>query len=87
MYDTQGSSKARLKKDTIGESGLTKLYEAFGAMDTEAFRQYCIELVQSGGGNQPTKDAIINEIANAQSKDRMLKKANDFAFAGMGLGI
>jgi hypothetical protein len=87
MYDTQGSSKARLKKDTIGESGLTKLYEAYGQLDTEQFRAYCIELVQSGGGNQPTKDSIISEITNTQSKDRMLKKANDFAFAGMGLGI
>lgn len=87
MFETQNSSKARLKKDTIGESGLTKLYEAYGQLDTEQFRQYCIDLVQSGGGNQPTKDSIISEIQATQSKDRMLKKANDFAFAGMGLGI
>lgn len=87
MFQTQGSSKARLKKDTIGEDGLKQLYSAYGSMSVEEFRGYCIRLVQSGGGNQPTKDAIINEIENALSKDRMLKKANDFCFAGMGLGV
>ncbi len=87
MFETQGSSKARLKNDTIGEDGLKHLYEAYGYMGIEQFREYCIKLVESGGGNKPTKDAIVSEIDNAVSKDRMLKKANDFCFAGMGLGI
>jgi hypothetical protein len=87
MFNTQSSSKARLKKDTIGEDGLKQLYEAYGYMGIEQFREYCVKLVQSGGGNQPTKDAIITEIDNALSKDRMLTKTNDFCFAGMGLGV
>ena len=84
---TQSSSKARLKKDTIGNDGLLKLYEAYSYMGIEQFREYCIALVESGGGNRPTKDAIIQSIDNAFSKDEMLKKANNFAFAGMGLGV
>ena len=84
---TQSSSKARLKKDTIGEEGLTRLYEAHSYMGIEQFREYCINLVQSGGGNQPTKDAIIAEIKNAVNKDRMLTKANNFIFAGQGFGV
>ena len=56
-------------------------------MAIEQFREYCIALVESGGGNRPTKDAIIEAIDNAVNKDRMLKKANDFCFAGMGLGV
>ena len=87
MFDTQSSSKARLKKDTIGEDGLRKLYDAYGTMDVESFRQYCIQLVESGGGNRPTKDGIISGINSTNNKDRMLKKANDFCFAGMGLGV
>jgi hypothetical protein len=87
MYDTQSSSKSRLKNDTIGEDGLRSLYQAYSDMGMEQFRQYCIALVESGGGNKPTKDAIINSIETAMNKDRMLKKANDFCFAGMGLGV
>lgn len=87
QFKTQESSKARLKKDTIGNEGLLKLYEAYSYMGIEQFREYCIALVESGGGNRPTKDAIIEAIDNAVNKDRMLKKANDFCFAGMGLGV
>lgn len=86
-FSTQSSSKARLKKDTIGKEGLLKLYEAYGYMGIEQFREYCIELVQSGGGNQPTKDAIITDIENALNKDRMLTKTNNFVFAGQGFGV
>ena len=87
MFNTQSSSKSRLKNDTIGENGLKALYEAYDVMDAERFREYCIELVKSGGGNQPTKEAIIKELQMTGLKARMLKKANDFAFAGMGLGV
>lgn len=87
MFNTQSSSKARLKKDTIGEDGLKNLYEAYSTMNVEQFRAYCIALVESGGGNRPTKDGIISGINSTNNKDRMLKKANDFAFAGMGLGV
>lgn len=87
MFNTQSNSRSRLKNDTIGENGLKALYEAYDVMDAEAFREYCIELVKSGGGNQPTKEAIIKELQMTGLKARMLKKANDFAFAGMGLGV
>lgn len=87
MFSTQSSSKVRLKKDTIGEEGLKALYNAYGTMDVVTFKQYCIQLVESGGGNRPTKDSIISSINATNSKDRMLKKANDFCFAGMGLGV
>lgn len=86
-FKTQSSSKARLKKDTIGDDGLKKLYEAHSYMGIEQFREYCKELVQSGGGNQPTKDAIIEEIENSLSKDRMLTKTNNFILAGQGFGV
>ena len=84
---TQSSSKPRLKKDTIGDDGLIKLYEAHGYMGIEQFREYCVEFVQSGGGKKPTKDAIIRSIQSAVSKDFMLTKANNFALAGMGRGV
>ena len=84
---TQASSKARLKNDTIGEAGLRELYDAYGNMDANQFRMYCITLVQSGGGKQPMKDEFIKQLNMMNSKDRMLQKTNNFAFAGMGLGV
>lgn len=87
MFNTQSSSKARLKKDTIGEEGLLSLYHYYSNSTPDQFRNYCITLVESGGGNKPTKDSIINELTNTTNKDRMLKKTNDFCFAGMGLGV
>ena len=84
---TQSSSKPRLKKDTIGDDGLIKLYYAHSYMAIDQFREYCIEFVRSGGGNKPTKTTIINSIERATNKDFMLKKVNNFALAGMGLGV
>lgn len=84
---TQSSSKARLKNDTIGNDGLKALYAAYGDLSVDQFRRYCIELVQSGGGKQPLKDEFIRQLNEMGSKDRMLQKTNNFAFAGMGLGV
>lgn len=85
--NTQSSSKARLQNDTIGNDGLKALYDAYGNMDADKFRSYCIALVQSGGGKQPLKDQFIQQLNMMNSKDRMLQKVNNFAFAGMGLGV
>ena len=63
------------------------MYEAYDYMGIEQFREYCVTLVESGGGNRPTKDAIIESINNAVNKGQMLTKANNFCFAGMGLGV
>ena len=87
MLNTQTSSKARLKNDTIGDAGLKELYDAYGTMDTNKFRAYCIQMVQSGGGKQPLKDEFIKQLNMLNNKDRMLQKVNNFAFAGMGLGV
>lgn len=87
VFSTQSSSKARLKNDTIGDEGLKSLYDAYGRMSVDEFRRYCIQLVQSGGGKQPLKDEFVKQLNELNSKDRMLQKANNFAFAGMGLGV
>ena len=87
VFSTQASSKARLKNDTLGESTLTQLYDAFTAMDDLRFEALCVGVVQAGGGHQPRKDEIINAIYNSKSKAQKLKKAQDFILAGMGLGV
>ena len=84
---TQSSSKPRLKNDTLGEDGLKDLYAKFETLNAEDFRNYCIEIVKSGGGNEPTKAAIIKELVATGAKAKMLTKANNFILAGMGLGV
>lgn len=86
-FNTQSSSKARLKNDTLGASALKALYTNYEALGTEEFRAYCVEMVQSGGGYQPTKDKIISAIRSTNVKATMMKKAQDFTLAGMGLGV
>lgn len=86
-FPTQSSSKFRLKNDTLGDGALTSLYEGFRTLDIESFEHLCIEVVQAGGGNQPTKDKLISAIKSATKKETKLKKAQDFILAGMGLGV
>ena len=87
MFDTQTSSKARLKNDTLGDDALSKLYGAFNTMSDVDFESLCVDTVQSGGGHQPTKDKIIESIRTTRVRATKLKKAQDFILAGMGLGV
>lgn len=87
MSSTQSSSKARLKNDTLGNDALTELYLGFATMSDAVFESLCVNTVQAGGGNQPTKDKIIQSIRSAKAKSVKLKKAQDFILAGMGLGV
>lgn len=87
MFDTQSSSKSRLKNDTLGNDALSALYNAFASMSDTDFEKFCIETVQAGGGNQPTKDKITEAIRTTRVKATKLKKAQDFILAGMGLGV
>ena len=66
MFDTQSSSKARLKNDTLGNDALTKLYNAFATMSDVDFESVCVDTVQAGRGHQPTKDKIAEAITNGQ---------------------
>ena len=89
VLHTQASSQSRLKNDTLGDKALKELYANYNRVtDLEAFRAYCVEVVQSGGGKQPTKDRIIKEINDPKtSKDKMVGKVQNFILAGMGLGV
>lgn len=88
MFSTQASSKPRLKKDTLGDDALQRLYSTYEQkLPLEDFKQVCIDFVQSGGGKQARKDEIISAIRLSESNDKALKKAQDFILAGMGLGV
>ena len=88
ILKTQSSSKARLQNDTLGNDALKALYSAYSSMKIDEFRKYCEKVVQSGGGKQPMKDEIIASMHRPNATQaQILKKAQDFILAGMGLGV
>lgn len=88
QFNTQSSSKARLKNDTLGEEALSRLYGYYeSSIPFGQFKQICEDMVQMGGGKQARKDEIISAIRFATSREVALKKVQDFILAGMGLGI
>lgn len=85
---TQSSSKPRLQNDTLGNDSLTQLYNAYEMMDFDNFRVFAEGVVMAGGGKQPRKLEIINSMHSpTATKSQILKKAQDFVLAGMGLGV
>jgi hypothetical protein len=86
-FNTQSSSKARLKNDTLGNEAINQLNEAFKSMDIDNFKVFAEGVVMAGGGKQPRKLEICRSIAETNSKAVAYKKACDFILAGMGLGV
>jgi len=85
---TQYSSKPRLKNDTLGDEALVSLYDAYNMMNLEDFRIFAEGVVMAGGGKQPRKLEIIQSMYKPGiTKPAILKKAQDFVLAGMGLGV
>lgn len=88
VLNTQSSSKPRLQNDTLGDQALQDLYRVYEQQNFDAFRVYAECVVQSGGGKQPTKDAIIAEFyKSTATKTSVLMKTQNFILAGMGLGV
>lgn len=85
---TQTNSKPRLKNDTLGDEALKELYKAYDEMSFEDFRAFAEGVVMAGGGRQARKLEIIQTMYWPQtSRAQVLKKAQDFILAGMGLGV
>lgn len=84
---TQTSSKARVKKDTVGEAGLQILYSSYGTQSLIEFRSLCISLIEQSTGKRETKDKFIRVFESARSKDEMLRSASNYLLAGQGLGV
>lgn len=85
---TQTNSKPRLKNDTLGDDALKELYKAYEEMSFDDFRAFAESIIMSGGGKEKRKLEIIQTMYwSHASKAQVLKKAQDFILAGMGLGV
>ncbi len=57
-------------------------------MNKEDFKIFAEGVIMAGGGKQPMKLAIIDQMNKpTASKEFILTKAQNFILAGMGLGV
>lgn len=84
---TQSNSRARVKHDTIGQDGMSKLFADYASQNTEEFRQTCKQVIEQSTGKRTTKDTFHVELDKARSKDAMLQKVTNYLLAGQGLGV
>lgn len=84
---TQTNSRSRVKKDTIGEDGMKKLFQDYQEQSLEQFRITCKSVIEASTGKRTTKDTFLVELDKARSKDFMLKKVTNYLLAGQGLGV
>ena len=87
QFKTQTSSKPRLQNDTLGDTSIIELNDAYATMEIELFKVFAKEMVMAGGGKQPRKQEICRAIDQTNNKSVVYKKACDFVLAGMGLGV
>ena len=88
MFNTQSSSKPRLKNNTYSDSDIQNLFVMMESpVALEDFKQACEDFVQAGGGKQSRKDDLINAIRSSRSKAAACKKATNFMLAGEGKGV
>ena len=84
---TQTNSRARVKKDTVGEDGMKFLFSQYQSATLEGFRVICKSLIEESSGKRTTKDKFIYELERATSKDVMVTKVTNYLMAGQGLGV
>lgn len=84
---TQKSSKQRIRKDTVGDEGLKKLFENYETLSLIDFRTACTETIEQSSGKRETKDKFIYEIETTTSKNVMLMKVTNYLLAGQGFGV
>lgn len=84
---TQSSSKARVKRDTIGTEGLKDVYNAFQIMNRDDFCTFCKETIERSAGKRETKDKFIRDLDVSKSKNVMVQMVTNYLLAGQGLGV
>lgn len=88
MFNTQSSSKPRLKNNTYSDSDIQNLFVMMESpVGLDDFKQACENFVQAGGGKQSRKDDLITAIRSSRSKADACKKATNFMLAGEGKGV
>jgi hypothetical protein len=84
---TQTNSRARIKQDTVGDSGMKFLFSQYQEVTLEDFRVICKSLIEESSGKRTTKDKFIYVLERATSKDVMVTKVTNYLMAGQGLGV
>ena len=76
-----------VKKVKTDRIDIQAVYASHASMDTEAFKDYSIDVISGSSGKTETKMRFMNAIHFAKSKAHVLKIVNDYYLAGNGLKV
>jgi hypothetical protein len=87
IAQTQTSSKARVKEDSIGEDRMKNINSKFVTTSIDEFRKLCIEAIEASSGKPATKLRFTDEMKRAPNKAKMLFSVTNYFLAGEGKGV
>ena len=76
-----------VKKVKTDRIDIQAVYASYSSMGTEAFKDFCIDVISGSSGKTETKVRFCHAIHFAKTKDRVLKIVNDYYLAGNGLKV
>jgi hypothetical protein len=68
----------------INDNELRQLYEFHHKSSLEDFRTICLNIIKAAAS---PNNLLIEALKRDMSKDKMLMRVNNFAFAGQGLKV
>lgn len=81
---TMEVSVKKVKTDRID---IQSVYSAHATMDTDAFKDFCFNVIADSSGKNDTKIRTCHAIHFARSKAQVLKIVNNYWLAGQGLKV
>jgi hypothetical protein len=79
--------KVSEERDTVGDSGIHKLYTAYDEMTIGEFRNHCSELVKNSRSSKSKKLTFIRQLHTMNTKDKMVKFMTNFILSGEGMSV
>jgi hypothetical protein len=89
MYETQNTSKERVKVNTITQDDIDNLYAFFSdkTISVDEFKVYCKSLIEKSAGSSGKKYYFLNLLDGLKRKEFLLEKTQNYILAGEGLGV
>ena len=81
---TMEVTAGKVKTDRID---IQAVYASYSSMGTEAFKDYCIDVIAASSGKTETKVRFSHAIHFTKSKISVLKIVNNYYLAGNGLKV
>lgn len=85
--NTQNSSRARVKNDSIGEDRMVEINKSFTSASRDDFLQMCEDAINASSGKDATKLRTCDALKRCATKAKMLFIVTNYFLAGEGKGV